>query len=687
MPNPVGRPRCDKPLEAVADAVQKMKKMSSCVELVQTGQKRQMDMQERLQTARLFLDKVSGGGVVDFILETLTLGDRVNLWKKMTGRLPEAINDLNLAERRAVIRAMSTTGETGERAWTFQQFRLAGIMVGEKLWASRGETLAPSTPGRPKTATDDDKEQIRKDHLNNSSPSNRKLKIESRIRGEDVFAQHMTSTFAETYKGSALKEKISFSTYRRHRPTEFKKASKRTDVCDICCEGNKTRQRLGEFVAKNKKHLTSAHWKASTHPVYLLAHLQEPSIPKSVREALRPMLEELAEVEHHKDEARKQRKEYKKHKDSPPPNTIVVTLDFKEKGRLPMKPEENSELFYKQGAYSLLGFGLHWEENRKVHHYNIDVLLRSTNQDAFAAARCFDEVLARPCFIKNRPIIVWADSGRHFRCVDFISHLLMHPSGRFLSVNFLEGGHGKSDRDGHFGVVNGKLEEVSKKQEIRHLSDVQKALCSIANTEAFQVRLLSETVTKKVLRLPNLTSIAAYERDDRGITQHAFTGSEGFKLQHKEYTRIIRFTPRVSDKLPRPDSDTDVLPLLKSGDESAASSAKEGGILLRLRRKRLRKTLAFDEGIDTYTRPLKKKVSFERRCTSCRETGHYRSSCPQKSSSCPSSSDTESSHESEPESSYDGDNEGTSKSPRKCSVCMKPGHDKRKCPKKRKLPE
>ena len=53
-------------------------------------------------------------------------------------------------------------------------------------------------------------------------------------------------------------------TYLQHRGSEFRKASKHSDVCDICCEGNKVRQRLGEFIAANKEHITSNHW--TEHP-------------------------------------------------------------------------------------------------------------------------------------------------------------------------------------------------------------------------------------------------------------------------------------------------------------------------------------------------------------------------------------------------------------------------------------
>ena len=80
---------------------------------------------------------------------------------------------------------------------------------------------------------------------------------------------------------------MSFWTYWRHRGSEFRKASKHSDVCDIRCEGNKVCQRLGEFIAANKEHTTSNHW--TEHPPRLpslLVNLDEESIPMRVRNAL-----------------------------------------------------------------------------------------------------------------------------------------------------------------------------------------------------------------------------------------------------------------------------------------------------------------------------------------------------------------------------------------------------------------
>ena len=59
-----------------------------------------------------------------------------------------------------------------------------------------------------------------------------------------------------------------------------------------------------------------------------------------VRNALRSMLEELSEVEHHNNETREQRKVFKKHLAAPLLGSVVLTMDIKQKGKLPLGPSE-----------------------------------------------------------------------------------------------------------------------------------------------------------------------------------------------------------------------------------------------------------------------------------------------------------------------------------------------------------
>ena len=73
----------------------------------------------------------------------------------------------------------------------------------------------------------------------------------------------------------------------------------------------------------------------STHPDYLLVNLDEELIPMGVRNALRSMLEELSEVEHHNDETREQRKVFKKHLAAPLLGSVVLTMDIKQRENCP----------------------------------------------------------------------------------------------------------------------------------------------------------------------------------------------------------------------------------------------------------------------------------------------------------------------------------------------------------------
>lgn len=99
-----------------------------------------------------------------------------------------------------------------------------------------------------------------------------------------------------------------------------------------------------------------------------------------------------------------------------------------------MKPEEPGQHFYNQGAFSLLGFGLHWVADGAVQLRHIDILMRTHNQCSFTALSAFNK--AKEFFPKGFKFVYWCDSGRHFRSLLFISHILGDEST--ASLNFLK---------------------------------------------------------------------------------------------------------------------------------------------------------------------------------------------------------------------------------------------------------
>lgn len=548
-------------------------------------------VQARFKAARQLLRKLSGGDSIGFLLSMWDEGETAEVWKRLSGGFPEAFNELDDERSKRLI--VSGLG------WERRRFDATGMIVGDKLWKNRADHSELDGGGRPTKVTPEIREKVVQALDVASSPSSRIMKKESKKEGRDVVVHSMTHTFRQAFDESGLSPEISYTTFRRLRPACYQHMDRRTDVCEVCEEGEKTRDRLKQCIAANRKVLNSAHWYAKNDPLLLLANLFETGIPRSVREAVSSMLFHLVEVNVHLDSAQRQRKVYSQQIADPPTGTVVITADFKQKGKLPMKPREEGQLYYNQGAFSLLGFGLFWKEGGSLKKLNIDVLLRTLNQDGLVFIRCFEAI--KKYLPPQRKFIFWCDSGRHFRCKLAITRLLREK--QTLSINFFEGGHGKNDRDQHFGTISRVLEENAKKTPISNLSDVEKLL-NTTHTKAFKLRLRSQRPSFDVIDIPHVLSIACYQKDGEDITVHEFSDSGGYPLTKKMTRKVVNFHPKVSNKLPKCDSDSDYS--AESSDDEANQPLKRA-VHNALDRKHTRKRQFFaDTKAKTEKQPKKR---------------------------------------------------------------------------------
>jgi hypothetical protein len=65
--------------------------------------------------------------------------------------------------------------------------------------------------------------------------------------------------------------------------------------------------------------------------------------------------------------------------------------------------------------------------NGAVKQINFDIISSDPSQDSKAAIRGFKVLRSQPFFLEiEKPnYIVWADCGKHFRCKEFVSYLLL----------------------------------------------------------------------------------------------------------------------------------------------------------------------------------------------------------------------------------------------------------------------
>lgn len=257
---------------------------------------------ERHDLAVAFLEKLSGGEMLRFIVEMLPKAQRAELWKLQSGSFADMFNDLTDAQtKRSIVASLE---------WPHSHFAVVGMAVGRDMFKNRHKTVGEDVGGRPSKKSDELLEQVREDHLDASVPTSRYLAGESKKRGEAVVARNMTKTYREVFDESPLAEVVSYSTYRRYRTSEFIHSATRTDVCDVCVGEANARRDLQVCIDQNRKFMRSAHWKAQAPLTKLTMADFDPGAPKELRAKVTELRRQQKQkrVREEKQEARKRRK-------------------------------------------------------------------------------------------------------------------------------------------------------------------------------------------------------------------------------------------------------------------------------------------------------------------------------------------------------------------------------------------
>ena len=201
-------------------------------------------------------------------------------------------------------------------------------------------------------------EVVDSEHRAASAETSITLKRLSKVRDSTVTIQNVLPTFRSIYESSSLRDKISMTTFRRMRKEEFRKLARRTDVCNYCLAGQSIRKKLGKLLksAKGKSGYSMSVWNVSrSSGLILQCMLNSPgSVPQNIKLQAAEYIQQLVEIDLHTEEFRRQNAIYAE-KTQDPGDSLVITLDYKEKGTLPQVPQEGNSHFYKQGKYSCLG--------------------------------------------------------------------------------------------------------------------------------------------------------------------------------------------------------------------------------------------------------------------------------------------------------------------------------------------
>ena len=194
-------------------------------------------------------------------------------------------------------------------------------------------------------------EVVDSEHRAASAETSITLKRLSKVRDSTVTIQNVLPTFRSIYESSSLRDKISMTTFRRMRKEEFRKLARRTDVCNYCLAGQSIRKKLGKLLksAKGKSGYSMSVWNVSRSSGLILQCMlnSSGSVPQNIKLQAAEYIQQLVEIDLHTEEFRRQNAIYAE-KTQDPGDSLVITLDYKEKGTLPQVPQEGNSHFYEQ---------------------------------------------------------------------------------------------------------------------------------------------------------------------------------------------------------------------------------------------------------------------------------------------------------------------------------------------------
>lgn len=581
----------------------------------------------------LLLEHVSGGNVAGLLGDVFRNSKNV-LWRACMGLSEESIA-WSAEERSGIMRAMRLSG------WTAQEVAGAGFEPTRREW--RNVTTPDSkTIGRP--ANEELHDSIVAEWHSASVDSCIVLKRLSRERGEDITIRHVQTTFIDVYKNSALNPDhpsatsgltVSKTQFMRFRPVEIRRAKRRTDMCEYCLLA------AGKIDAINRI-LKRARMGLSTPvsvPNALLLDFQvrmDATLSAATRRQLLVHTEWLLHADKHSTTQKLQRAAYNGQLANPG-NAIIVTLDFKEKGVLPVRRSAPSYEFYERGKYSVLGISFVWSHHGTICKSFLDVLLPTLNQDAACVLLVWQEIIAfLACHItcdccSLKGLSVWADSGRHFMCKLTISFLLHQP--RVRTLNFFCAKHGKSLCDSHFGRCSAALESCPT--DILSLNRVCELLQTIPNTTAKVVFLHSQKLPSvNVYDIEKVHCIHSYTREGSQILISPTANSSSHAVTWSSSAVSPQFEGKVSDKLPGISSlQGKVVFVHDEGQtrEEKRETVTEGA----LRRHQERYEAFWQDVADPTSNSspkarIPKSAPSNRKCSLCHKTGHYAPRCPER---------------------------------------------------------
>ncbi|PVV00949.1 hypothetical protein BB560_004650 [Smittium megazygosporum] len=166
---------------------------------------------------------------------------------------------------------------------------------------------------------------------------------------------------------------------------------------------------------------------------------------------------------------------------------------------------------------------------RKYFNY----LSENLTHDPFYVINCLKDLLSHEEFEKFRKIHLWSDSGAHFKNSDYIYAIFKELQsiymGKMFSLNFLLENHGKSDVDGHFGVLSRWFRDAEKQQDILSIEDL---------VTCFEQKSSQNGSTRGLDANDEAYKFYIYSKDMSRVDRHQIKIDGGIKLNESDWCKV-----------------------------------------------------------------------------------------------------------------------------------------------------
>jgi hypothetical protein len=219
--------------------------------------------------------------------------------------------------------------------------------------------------------------------------------------------------------------KISLSFFYKNFPKNFKKATKKTDLCPVCKNGEK-------LMKINREQLSFLE--------------------------LREFNSQMKLYKRHLEITEYQRDCFKAQVDLLQTNQCIIIMDFKQNIKLGGSSMETSRDFYSKPEVSIFGFSVHYyDTNLHREKKSISFVSENLTHDTHFVKSAIVELLEKQFLSHINNFSFWSDCGNHFRSKELIYFILKDLKSMFsldtIQMNYFPEYHGKNEVDGNFGVL------------------------------------------------------------------------------------------------------------------------------------------------------------------------------------------------------------------------------------------